>query len=124
MVKIICIVQKVSLRSSNTLIYQISGSLTKGQSPPSVLGALSPGSGNIATVLTDHEEASSEHLVDGVLSLDGLSLLGRNNGQLLLEAFDGLELVLDGLLLGKGGSLGLEDLLLGASSGRGGLHPI
>ena len=88
------------------------------------LSPWSPGSGNVATVLTDHEEASAEHLVDGILSLDGLSLLGRDNGQLLLESFDGLELVLDGLLLGKGGSLGLKDLLLGPSSLGGGFHPI
>ena len=101
----------------------MSESLTEGQSPPSVLRTLGSGSGNVATVLTDHEEASAEHLVDGVLSLDGLSLLGREQLHLLLEAVDGLELVLDGLLLGKGGSLGLEDLLLGPSSGGGGLYP-
>ena len=55
----------------------MSGSLTEGQSPPSVLGALSPGSRNVATVLTDHEEASAEHLGDGV---DGLVLHGEDGG--------------------------------------------
>ena len=95
-----------------------------GQSWPSVLGPLSIGSRGVVAVLINHEEPSLEHLVDGVLGLDSLSLLGREQLHLLLEAVDGLELVLDGLLLGKGGSLGLEDLLLGASSGRGGLHPI
>ena len=98
--------------------------MTEGQLAHSVLGALSPRSWNVATVLTDHEEASTEHLGDGVLSLDSLSLLGREQLQLLLEAVDGRELVLDGLLLGKGGSLGLDDLLLGPSSLGGGLHPI
>ena len=95
-----------------------------GQSWPSVLGPLSIGSRGVVAVLINHEEPSLEHLVDGVLGLDSLSLLGREQLHLLLEAVDGLELVLDGLLLGKGGSLGLEDLLLGPSSLGGGLHPI
>ena len=102
----------------------MSGSVTEGQSGHSVLGSLSFGSWSVIAVLVHLEEPSLEHLVDGVLGLDGLSLLGREQLHLLLEAVDGLELVLDGLLLGKSSSLGLEDLLLGPSPGRGGFHPI
>ena len=98
--------------------------MTKGLSGPSVLGPLSFGSRGVVAVLINHEEPSLKHLVDGVLGLDSLSLLGREQLHLLLEAVDGLELVLDGLLLGKGSSLRLDDLLLGPSSGGGGFHPI
>ena len=51
--------------------------MTMGQSWPSVLGSLSIGSRGVVAVLINHEEPSLEHLVDGVLGLDSLSLLGR-----------------------------------------------
>ena len=101
----------------------MASSVTRVGSGPSVLGTLSFGSRSVVTILINHEEASVEHLGDGVLSLDSLSLLGCEQSHLFLEAVDGLELVLDGLLLGKGGSLSIDDLLLGPSSGGGCFHP-
>ena len=92
-------------------------------SGPSVLGTLSFGSRSVVTVLINHDEPSVEHRGNGVLSLDSLSLLGCEQSHLFLEAVDGLELVLDGLLLGKGSSLSIDDLLLGPSSGGGCFHP-
>lgn len=50
-------------------------------------------------------------------------LLSLDDSELLLEAVDRLEFILDGLLLGEGGSLSIKDLLLGPSSGGGSLHP-
>ena len=50
-------------------------------------------------------------------------LLSLDDSELLLEAVDRLEFILDGLLLGESGSLSIEDLLLGPSSGGGSLHP-
>ena len=42
-------------------------------------------------------------------------LLGLDDSELLLEAVDRLEFILDGLLLGKGGSFGINYFLLGPS---------
>ena len=50
-------------------------------------------------------------------------LLSLDDSELLLEAVDRLEFILDGLLLGESGSLSIKDLLLGPSPGGGSLHP-
>ena len=69
------------------------------------------------------EEASIKHLVDDPSCFIVILLLSLDDSELLLEAVDRLEFILDGLLLGESGSLSIKDLLLGPSPGGGSLHP-
>ena len=81
------------------------------------------GTRNVATVTVRGDEASLKHGLDGLLVLlvgllSSLDLLKLN-----MEAIDGLELVLDGLLLGERCGLLVLNFLLGTSSNTCGLHP-
>ena len=76
-----------------------------------------------ATVAVRGDEASLKHRLDGLLVLLVGLLSSLDLLEFEVEAVDGLELVLDGLLLGEGGGLLVLDFLLGPSSNTCGLHP-
>ena len=69
-------------------------------------------------------EASLEHVGEHPLRLRRRHLLGPDFSEVLLEALNGLKLVLDGLLLSQRGCLGINLLLSGLTSNTCHLHPI
>ena len=81
------------------------------------------GTRNVATVTVRGDEASLKHGLDGLLVLLVGLLSSLDLLELDMEAIDGLELVLDSLLLGEGSSLLVDDFLLRSPSHRCGLHP-
>ena len=78
---------------------------------------------HVATVPVRRDEASLEHRLDGLLVLLVGLLSSLDLLELDVEAVDGLELVLDGLLLGERGGLLVLDLLLRPSPLARDLHP-
>ena len=78
---------------------------------------------HVATVAVRRDEASLEHRLDGLLVLLVGLLSSLDLLELDVEAVDGLELVLDGLLLGERGGLLVLDLLLRPSPLARDLHP-
>ena len=71
---------------------------------------------DVGAVLVHADEAALHHALKRLLGLHASLLLLLELGVLLNDAFQGLELVLDGLRLGDGGELLLLDLLLGPSA--------
>ena len=78
----------------------------------------------VSTLLIDHDEARLEHVGDGILGLLASLLFRLELDLLLLEFINELELLLNGLGLGQGSGLLLQDLLLGASALGCDLHAI
>ena len=78
---------------------------------------------HVATVPIRRDEASLEHRLDGLLVLRVGLLSSLDLLELDMEAVDGLELVLDGILLGERGGLLVQDLLLRPSPLARDLHP-
>ena len=76
-----------------------------------------------ATVAVRGDEASLKHRLDGFLVLLVGLLSSLDLLEFEMEAIDGLELVLDGLLLGERGGLLVQDLLLRPSPLARDLHP-
>ena len=72
--------------------------------------------GDVLAGLVDVDEAAVEHVLQGLLGLHSSRLLLFQLRVLLDEALQVLELVLDGLLSGKGLHLLLVDLGLGTSA--------
>ena len=70
----------------------------------------------VGTLLIDHDEASCEHVGDGILGLLASLLFRLELDLLLLEFINELELLLNGFGFGKGSGLLFQDLLLGASA--------
>ena len=79
---------------------------------------------HVATVPIRRDKASLKHRLDGLFVLLVGLLGGGDLLELDVEAVDGLELVLDGLLLGERGGLLVQDLLLRPSPLARDLHPI
>ena len=78
----------------------------------------------VRTLLIDHDEASGEHVGDGILGLLASLLFRLELDLLLLELINELELLLNGFGLGQGSGLLFQDLLLGASALGSDLHSI
>ena len=70
----------------------------------------------VRTLLIDHDEASGEHVGDGILGLLASLLFRLELDLLLLESINELELLLNGFGLSQNSGLLLQDLLLGTSA--------
>ena len=78
---------------------------------------------HVATVPIRRDEASLKHRLDGLLVLLVGLLSSLDLLELDVESVDGLQLVLDGLLLGEGSGLLVLDFLLSTSPLARDLHP-
>ena len=78
---------------------------------------------HVATVPIRRDEASLKHRLDGLLVLLVGLLSSLDLLELDVEAVDGLQLVLDGLLLGEGSGLLVLDFLFSTSPLARDLHP-
>ena len=78
---------------------------------------------HVATVPIRRDESSLKHRLDGLLVLLVGLLSSLDLLELDVEAVDGLQLVLDGLLLGEGSGLLVLDFLLSTSPLARDLHP-
>ena len=79
---------------------------------------------DIVPVLILGDEARAQHIGESLLLFGRHLRLGLGVSELLLEAVDRREFVLEGLRLGLRRHLRVEDLLAPSASRRGSFHPV